>query len=122
MPSKSTVKVELTVAWVNHGGNAVDGTYFYSYSPTFVSVTEHNTPIEYSMHNECADRYEIQSYALNDPTNQMTDIKLSNGVLSMVNLCNKDNQLIQLSILVLDKKTGVLIDADPQVTNTPPPE
>lgn len=119
----STKNITLSVEWVGQGGNGGDGAYRYSYTPTFVNVLEKDTAINYSLDEKTAERFIIQSYAICDPTNQITNFAISPTQLSMLNLCTQDNQLIQLSILVEDTQSkGTIIDCDPQVTNGKPPE
>ncbi len=122
MSQNDPVAVTLTVSYVGHGGNARNGRYFYNYTPDFVQVDDKDTAITYALDSKSATRFSIYSYALCDPTNQMYDVNLEGGVLSMMDHCSEENQVIILSILVKDNETGVIIDCDPQVTNVPPPD
>lgn len=120
--SESTVSVKLTVAYVGSGGNARNGRYAFSYTPDFVAVSSPDTILQYSLSSETDKRFSVESYAVNDPTGQLQDFQLNDGVLTVKNLYSKENQLILLSILVRDSIENDIIDCDPEVTNVPPPQ
>ncbi len=122
MSTGESINIALTVAFVNQGGNANDGKYFYNYTPDFALVSIANTQITYTLDDEHSKRFVILSYAICDPNNEMSDIQLTDTTLSMNDACNKQNELISLTIIVKDTVTGDLINCDPQVTNVPPPE
>ncbi len=122
MSQNDSVAVTLTVTYVGSGGNARNGRYSYSYTPDFVQVNDKDTAITYTLDSKSATRFSIVSYALCDPTSQMYDVNITDGVLSMMDHCSQENQVIILSVLVIDNETGVIIDCDPQVTNVPPPD
>lgn len=122
MSESNTVSVELTVAFVGSGGNARNGKYSYSYTPDFVAVTNPDTILQYSLSAQTDSRFVIDSYAVNDPTGQLSEFELKNGVLTMKNAVTQQNQLILLSVLVKDTIDNDIIDCDPEVTNVPPPQ
>ena len=126
--AKDINHVTLNVAYVGQGGNAHQGQYMYGFTPNFLIVREKDVRIEYSLDRESAKRFEILSYAINDPWEQMTKVKLRDGVLSMTDRFSEHHKLINLCILVKDMQeqdehgNDIVIDCDPQVTNVPPPE
>ncbi len=122
MSINESINIALNVAFVNQGGNANDGKYFYSYTPDFALVSASDTRITYNLNGPGDKRFVIHSFAICDPNNEMSDFQLTDSSFSMTDAYKNINELIALTILVEDTLTGDIINCDPQVTNVPPPD
>jgi hypothetical protein len=114
------MKIELTVAYVAFGGNTGAGKYFYSYAPDVIKVTQANQALNFELSDATDDRFQVITLVSTDANKQFSLPALRNdGRAVEVMNQNSHPQLTQVSVLVLDQKTGAHISCDPQVLNVP---
>lgn len=115
------MQIELTVAYVQFGGNTGGGKYFYSYSPDIIKVTDPDVTLEFVLSKATDPRFEVVGLVSTDANNQfkppvVRSSKRAVGVLDS----NSHSQLTMVSVLVADTEfEGVHISCDPQVLNVP---
>lgn len=116
--SAKMINVSLAVMRVNSGGNTKDGAYFYSFTPAIIHVSEPETEIVFTLSEDVPARYSIADIFLSDNSDNVGEKKIapSKRAISVVNN-NKTQQLIFMSILVLDGT--IRVNCDPQMTNSP---
>lgn len=114
------MKIELTVARVNFGGNSNGGEYFYSFNPDVVIVNKKNESIEYVLSDVTTSNFTINSVLTTDANNQFgAPVKSANERSVSVVDANTVAQLTVSSVLVFDKNTSQYISCDPQILNVP---
>jgi formyltetrahydrofolate synthetase len=114
------MKIQLTVAYVEFGGNTGGGQYFYSYSPDIIKVTKANETLEFVLSAATDDRFTIDTLVSTDANNQFQNQELKSNKRAIEVLDkNSNSQLTMVAVLVKDAKTGLHISCDPQVLNVP---
>ncbi len=114
------MKIYLTVAYVEFGGNACGGKYFYSYHPDVIQVKQPNETLEFILSKATDSRFEIDTLVSTDANNQFQAPTLPANKRSVdVIDANTHRQLTLVSVLVHDKTTGTHVSCDPQVLNVP---
>lgn len=114
------MKILLTVAYVEFGGNTGDGKYFYSYLPDIIKVTKENEMMTFELSGATDDRFTVDTLVSTDANAQFQKpaIKSNKRGVDVLNI-NSNPQLTLLSVLVKDNVTGLHISCDPQVLNVP---
>ncbi len=115
------MQIELTVAYVQFGGNTGGGKYFYSYSPDIIKVTDPNVTLEFVLSKATDPRFEVVGLVSTDANNQfkVPQIKSSKRAVDVLD-ANTHSQLTMVSVVVADNDVkGVHISCDPQVLNVP---
>lgn len=114
------MQIQLTVAYVEFGGNTGGGKYFYSYSPDIIKVTQPNETLDFVLSKATDSRFNIDTLVSTDANNQLQDMKLASNkkAISVVNK-NTHAQLTLVAVLVNDTSSGLHISCDPQVLNVP---
>jgi hypothetical protein len=112
--------IELTVSYVEFGGNAANGRYFYSYQPDVIQVSQKDEKMTFSLSQATEDRFQIISLLTTDANHQFEPAVLRSDqrAIQVVNK-NTHSQLTLVSVLVKDLKTGEHVSCDPQVLNVP---
>jgi hypothetical protein len=116
--SSKPIHVSLAVLRVGSGGNTRDGQYFYSFTPAIIDVTEPDTEVIFSLSNDVPVHYQLVDIFVNGLPGSVRDKHVSGNKRSLSIISeNKVQQLVFVSLLVMDGETRV--NCDPQMTNTP---
>ena len=113
-------EMQLSVAYVEFGGNTGEGEYFYAFSPRTVIERKHNVPMRICFTESTDQRFKMIELLSTD-----TQEEFKNPVYTPANRCveftnaNSTKQLISISVLVFDSERNVFINCDPQVLNSP---
>lgn len=112
--------IYLTVSYVEFGGNAANGRYFYSYQPDVIQVSQKDEKMTFSLSKATDERFKILNLVTTDANQQFGPAIPTEGQRS-IQVVNKNthNQLTLISVLVQDKITGEHVSCDPQVLNVP---
>lgn len=114
--------IQLSVAFVEFGGNINSGKYFFCFSPETIIVTQPNQPIVVSFTKSTADRFQMVDFITTDAEAEFTDVIYRNKQRTLqVTDINTKKQLINVSVLIKDTVNDELINCDPQVLNSPDP-
>jgi hypothetical protein len=114
------MQIQLTVAYVEFGGNTGAGKYFYSYSPDIIKVTQKDETLDFVLSKATDSRFNIDTLVSTDANNQLQNLQLASNKksIAVVNT-NTHAQLTLVSILVKDTINDLHISCDPQVLNVP---
>ena len=114
------MQIQLTVAYVEFGGNTGAGKYFYSYSPDIIKVTQKDETLDFVLSKATDARFAIDTLVSTDANNQFLNLKLASNKRSITVVDkNTHNQLTLVSVLVKDTANDLHISCDPQVLNVP---
>lgn len=118
--SERSITLTLNVARVESGGNTGEGLYFYSFSPSMVTIEKANTSIVVALSEFTTTEFLVRDVFTTDSKFQLSrfEVAADGRSLSMVN-ANSQKALIFLSVLVEDTKNGVSVNCDPQIINRP---
>ncbi|WP_395374678.1 hypothetical protein [Marinicella sp. W31] len=114
------IEMQLSIAYVEFGGNTGDGAYFYAFSPRTVINRKHNVDLSITFTDSTDQRFKIIELLSTDTQNEFKNpiftpdqrsIKFTNS--------NTQKQLISISAMVYDLKREVYLNCDPQVLNSP---
>lgn len=114
------MQIQLTVAYVEFGGNTGGGKYFYSYSPDIITVTDSNVDMDFVLSKATDPRFEIDTLISTDANSQFQNptVKSNKRGVDVMNV-NSHAQVTFVAVMVRDTQTGDLIPCDPQVLNVP---
>lgn len=114
------MQIQLTVAYVEFGGNTGGGKYFYSYSPDIITVTDANVDMDFILSKATDSRFEIDTLISTDANSQLQNptVKANKRGVDVLNV-NTRAQVTFVAVMVRDTQTNDLIPCDPQVLNIP---
>lgn len=112
---------QLSVAYVEFGGNTGEYQYFFAYSTPSLIVREPNTKINITLTKSTAEQFVISDYLSSDTENDIVQISKTDKSLQIIDK-NSKTQLISFSILIYDKQRDYYFSCDPQVLNSPDPD
>jgi len=113
-------EMQLSVAYVEFGGNTGGGEYFYAFSPQSVIARNPNAPFRISFTKSTDARFRIVEILTTDTQNEFRNPILTPDQRSVeFTNSNTKKQLISVSTLVFDSVNQTYINCDPQVLNSP---
>ncbi|MFN2335039.1 MAG: hypothetical protein ABR550_11520 [Wenzhouxiangellaceae bacterium] len=118
------MSIELSIAYVEFGGNTGDGRYFYGFSPDTFFASGKSVELEFKLGSWVGPEFEIVDIVATDD-HAIADSKVRSDSRSATVTDQIDPQrreLINVSVVVRDSaRNGALINCDPQVLNSPDP-
>ena len=112
--------MQLSVAYVEFGGNTGGGEYFYAFSPQTVINRKHNVELSITFTDSTDQRFQIVELLSTDTQNEFKNpiFTPDRRSIKFVN-SNTQRQLISISAMVYDSERNVYLNCDPQVLNSP---
>ncbi len=113
----------LSIARVDFNGNTGDGEYFYSFYPQTIFTHDKDAKFVVKFTERTTEHFEMVSMITSDAEDQLRESHVMPGKreIHAKNL-NTKRKMINVSIVVRDTKSNLLINCDPQVLNDPDPE
>lgn len=121
-PHAEVNPITLTVAHVREGGNAGGGAYFFDFSPHPVVLDKQHSWILFDVSADTPPELVIAQLVTSDALGQFgVAIIEPDGRRVAVQVKNTVAYLVQVALLLYNKKTGETVVCDPQVICRPPP-
>jgi hypothetical protein len=117
------MSINLSVSYVEFGGNTGKGEYFYALSEETIIVFNKNETMTIQLSESTSKRFKINRIISSNPAS-FIDLKIvDEGRKAYFVNTNLFNQTINVSILVEDiKNGGKLFSCDPQILNSCDPD
>lgn len=114
--------VGLTVVRVERNGNTNNGRYFFDFVPDTLIVDTPGTMLMFELSLDTGNEYVIEQMISSDTLGQLGEASIDRGGRVLrVPVRNSVPYLIQMALLLRDRRNNEVVVCDPQVICRPPP-